>query len=269
MSDVKCVVCGEPWDYYGMLHGDMLKWESELFRKGAGCPCCKGVIPEGGAPRPETLEDIENGDGDPIERLMLMENVEKRPEWIRPKDPVLWTCKGCGVEVIRNVDNDKIEYHLPHDAKAMKWYHSHDFSSGEPTEEPAHIFKPDEPVCEFCLRNCSGCGVPVCSLLDYGDGYDGYCGITERYGCGVDAVFCTGCLEIMCAECGGLPDDCDCCRDCSKQDCQCETCGECGEKLESESGCRVCECERCEHCGCLIADCECPDMSSGDEENDE
>ncbi len=42
MSDLICVKCGEPWNAYGVNHGDMKAWETDLFKKGAGCPCCKG-----------------------------------------------------------------------------------------------------------------------------------------------------------------------------------------------------------------------------------
>lgn len=39
-GDLICNVCGEPWDTYGVLHGDMTKEEEIRFRKGYGCPCC-------------------------------------------------------------------------------------------------------------------------------------------------------------------------------------------------------------------------------------
>ena len=40
MGDVFCKKCGEPWDYYGILHGDMTKEEAKRFFRGEGCPCC-------------------------------------------------------------------------------------------------------------------------------------------------------------------------------------------------------------------------------------
>jgi len=40
MGDVYCAKCGEPWDYYGVLHGDMSYKEKEEFLKGEGCPSC-------------------------------------------------------------------------------------------------------------------------------------------------------------------------------------------------------------------------------------
>ena len=38
--DVYCKKCGEPWDYYGVLHGDMTPEEARRFLRGEGCPCC-------------------------------------------------------------------------------------------------------------------------------------------------------------------------------------------------------------------------------------
>jgi hypothetical protein len=40
VSDVYCAVCGEPWDYMGVLDGDMTKEEARKFLKGKGCPAC-------------------------------------------------------------------------------------------------------------------------------------------------------------------------------------------------------------------------------------
>jgi len=43
MSDIKCKQCGEPWDTYGVSHGDMTEHEAKQFRAGKGCPCCRPV----------------------------------------------------------------------------------------------------------------------------------------------------------------------------------------------------------------------------------
>lgn len=40
MGDVYCRICGEPWDYYGLKHGDVEAGESERILRGEGCPCC-------------------------------------------------------------------------------------------------------------------------------------------------------------------------------------------------------------------------------------
>lgn len=40
MSDIYCAKCAEPWDAYGVRHGDMKPYEADRFSKGEGCPCC-------------------------------------------------------------------------------------------------------------------------------------------------------------------------------------------------------------------------------------
>jgi hypothetical protein len=40
MSDIPCAKCREPWDAYGVRHGDMEPDEAKRFLKGEGCPCC-------------------------------------------------------------------------------------------------------------------------------------------------------------------------------------------------------------------------------------
>lgn len=41
MSDISCAKCGEPWDAYGVSHGDMEPEEAERFLNGEGCPSCR------------------------------------------------------------------------------------------------------------------------------------------------------------------------------------------------------------------------------------
>lgn len=38
--DLYCQRCGEPWDAYGVRHGDMEPDEAERFLKGVDCPHC-------------------------------------------------------------------------------------------------------------------------------------------------------------------------------------------------------------------------------------
>ena len=38
--DVTCRKCGEPWDYYGAMDGDMEPGEWARFKRGEGCPAC-------------------------------------------------------------------------------------------------------------------------------------------------------------------------------------------------------------------------------------
>ena len=39
-GDLICNVCGEPWDNWGVSHGDMNKRERRIFYEGKGCPSC-------------------------------------------------------------------------------------------------------------------------------------------------------------------------------------------------------------------------------------
>lgn len=40
MGDIRCRMCGEPWDSYGVRNGDMTEAEAEKFLAGEGCPSC-------------------------------------------------------------------------------------------------------------------------------------------------------------------------------------------------------------------------------------
>ena len=44
--DVLCERCGEPWDLYGVEHGDMTATERFRFWRGEGCPSCYGKTPD-------------------------------------------------------------------------------------------------------------------------------------------------------------------------------------------------------------------------------
>jgi hypothetical protein len=236
MRDIYCRQCGEPYMEPSL---DMNKWEYKLFMAGAGCPCCEGH-PDKKWELAEDGSDIAmaaaNGDGCPIERLSLFDPAYKPPKWERPEPEVLWTCQGCGVTVVVDPDNGEIEYDLPPGAKGAAWYHSHPYSRGEPTAEPYHVFQPDQPVCEFCYDKCEGCGVAVCSNLEYGDCYeDGWCSTLPNYHHA--DVYCIHCVESTCSKCDSLPEDCDCCQRCgeTKDECGCVCCEDCGEP--------DCECE--------------------------
>ena len=65
MGDIKCRKCGEPWDYYGLKHGDVEPGEGERILNGEGCPCC------------EFGKDKKNNDGNDFEYLAsIMNNSE-------------------------------------------------------------------------------------------------------------------------------------------------------------------------------------------------
>ena len=46
MGDITCNICGEPWDYWGIMHGDVTDAERDQILHGEGCPCCKGKRPD-------------------------------------------------------------------------------------------------------------------------------------------------------------------------------------------------------------------------------
>jgi len=191
MSDIKCLVCGEPWNAWGANHGDMLPWEYELFRQGAGCPCCEGK----GDFEPQTISDIYFGDED----LGLRMEARRDIPWRRPEPPVLWQCDGCGVTVVRNPDDNELEYDVPMGAKCRQWYNSHAFWRGEATEEPAHVFEGGQRVCEFCLSRCDECGREISSLIETGDVYDD--GASFNHPQDWNSRLCVDCLESLCDEC--------------------------------------------------------------------
>lgn len=184
--DIKCVVCGEPWDSYGVTHGDMLAWEAKLFKAGAGCPCCEG---ESNGWTPEKLSDVENADEDPMDRILAAERVAEgtAPKWDRPEDPKHWECDDCGVQVRTDLDNDELVYQTPF--KSASWYNAYRYERrGTPTEEPAHRFG-ETSVCEFCLESCYKCSAPLSRAVE-GDVYDeGYIWTVN----GDDHSYCSEC----------------------------------------------------------------------------
>jgi hypothetical protein len=53
--DVYCCACGEPWDSYGMRHGDMGQPEAKRFMAGEGCPCCEFGLKAPKSPPPAAI----------------------------------------------------------------------------------------------------------------------------------------------------------------------------------------------------------------------
>jgi hypothetical protein len=195
MSDIRCIVCGEPWDAYGVSHGDMLPWETRLFRAGAGCPACKGT-PNGYTPK--TIFDVANGDGDEMDRIVAAERVAEgtAPRWIRPEDPIHWTCDGCGVEVVTDLDSGDLQYHVPFKSRARSWYSSHSFYGMTPEVTPAHVFTSGQKVCEACLSHCDECSTPLCQHLDL-ETYDEGCSFPSPQNPYRDNDVCIDCLGVV------------------------------------------------------------------------
>ena len=97
MGDVICRVCGEPWDFYGIMHGDVTPEEAQDILNGRGCPSCKGKPPQ---PKTETeyvlgcnYDFCHELDGDCkkcyrdyLERFKERHGKPKTLEWIRSID---------------------------------------------------------------------------------------------------------------------------------------------------------------------------------------
>jgi hypothetical protein len=56
--DLYCQRCGEPWDFYGVYHGDLEPEEKDDFIKGRGCPACNGQVM---CTRPNSCQDCDQG----------------------------------------------------------------------------------------------------------------------------------------------------------------------------------------------------------------
>lgn len=110
MADISCAVCGEPYESCGVYEAmDMEIWEAKLFLKGYGCPCCKGKPPEHADGEQLEMQfmrsclDEANFDGEPIGRILEMdESLSKKRPWVKP-DPVIITCAKCGFKDIEDL----------------------------------------------------------------------------------------------------------------------------------------------------------------------
>ena len=89
LGDITCRKCGEPWDSYGVDHGDMTPIEAKKFKRGEGCPSCNfGRKKERlGDHEEEFLESLTTEtDEDPI---ALLDNVVSRN----------YVCERCGASI--------------------------------------------------------------------------------------------------------------------------------------------------------------------------
>ncbi len=169
--DITCLVCNEPWDSMGIEGGDMEKWESVLFRKGAGCPCCEGVS---NGFEPTKLSDFDNGDEDPMVRIDAYHNRKyKKIEWIKPEDKILYTCSGCGVEAKKDILENEYYFEFPVNAISNQWYHRKEYNDQKAKEEPICFDQNgDDLLCPYCVHYCDDCGEQITDRIDFGDTYD-------------------------------------------------------------------------------------------------
>ena len=196
MGDVLCKVCSEPWDAYGIYHGDMTRWKAKLLLKGAGCPSCEGESP---FETPTPVEQLA-GHEDPVERaenehyrsllnaavdddLPLMD-LPTKVEWKCPDPKALWSCAGCEVEVIRDPATDYPDGDLHgKEGGELSWnggqrVHysgglSHSYGEGyneeDPTEEPPFTLGEDH-YCPGCAEWCPDCREVILFKRDELDG---------------------------------------------------------------------------------------------------
>ena len=75
--DIYCKRCGEPWDLYGVQHGDMTTTERDRFWAGEGCPSCYGKPVERQPFRSHLMAAMQDLLGDDIDGLAAeMEDAE-------------------------------------------------------------------------------------------------------------------------------------------------------------------------------------------------
>ena len=159
--DVNCNKCGEPWDRYGVLHGDMYDWQKDLFIAGAGCPCCEGEAPE-----EKCVDDmviLRSRIGGEFEMACSIIG-DPVPQWERPADKLTCECEVCGVKLMKDASTGDL-YLLDctsttnyADVDLLEW--SREWSRHAGLED----------VCPDCQVHCDDCEV---ELIEGADIYDG------------------------------------------------------------------------------------------------
>lgn len=217
MSDLLCAVCNEPWDSYGVSHGDMQPWEADLFRKGAGCPCCEGETPEGMNAETAQLRAMErltfDGPDDPHAFPGMdpaQADLTVRPAWEKPEDPIVWTCAFCNHAVRKALgDNVNIagELYSDHPLNTGRCSMSGESKWAELDEAPYKIR--NEPACAHCVQMCDDCGEnPIFTepWKHCGDTYDVGNSFSDPRN--FRNSICVNCFEAIptCANCGEVCD---------------------------------------------------------------
>lgn len=226
--DINCAVCGEPWDIWGANHGDMAAWEYDLFRKGAGCPCCEGENKDNANNVEQHMFSVMMNSDDP-DAFSLMGGMDRTNKWIEPAPKVLWECAHCKVQAVLSNDCPYDGDKLPKDISGfVKWhggkkvhyknghgpmsYSSMAFYNEVPDAESDCIFD-GKSYCPGCACACNECGTVIlingaaCNIDTYGSGAS-----FPHPGNPFWGVVCLECFEreSTCNECGEWLDDCKC-----------------------------------------------------------
>jgi hypothetical protein len=176
VSDIICRVCGEPWDSYGVHHGDMTRWQAKLLLRGAGCACCEGISPYADRTPTERLAVADSPDPEDVlveqHARSLGRAVMEVPEWEQPDPELLWVCKGCGVEVVQDPETDFPAGNLDENSNGelawsggQRWHYQGgiSYSYGEAYGDSLPSVRPDILVgtdcyCPGCVKACPDCG---------------------------------------------------------------------------------------------------------------
>lgn len=181
MNDVRCLVCGEAWSFWGLLHGDVMAWEADAIRDGVGCPACHGHSDE--SYQPTRLSDYEWGDEDCLPRIYARPVGKYEP----PQVEVLQVCIGCGVQRVRDRSAEVYSgsrrepvyaWRAPVDSDAWRWQVEWKLSCDDPSI-PMTDFYGLGPACAHCCDECADCDTVIAthhhgafaSLDGVGEGY--------------------------------------------------------------------------------------------------
>lgn len=182
MGDVRCAVCGDKWEQYGINHGDMAWWQADLLRAGAGCPSCEGER-DGEDHFEEFARDVvfDAYESEQFEdALHAAAAGEAPPKWEEPEPKVLWTCAGCGVSAVvsneapydgSKVSDDPLWFswhggqktHYSHGAGPHAYSDLYD--AEEPERDPPHEIA-GKAYCPGCAGQCAECSASVFSNSD-------------------------------------------------------------------------------------------------------
>jgi hypothetical protein len=102
-EDVHCLVCGEPWDRWGLTHGDVTAEEATAFLRGEGCPACAYGTRQHGQntnPRPGILAQRVLAEKQKAGQALLTEespsaSVTGAPAFVGQQQPIRHTLQEC------------------------------------------------------------------------------------------------------------------------------------------------------------------------------
>ncbi len=230
MTDINCIICSEPWDAYGARHADMAPWEYDLFKRGAGCPCCEGKTPQDTDPEEIAYHAAKQqvfcgtDDDELVDNFVAIADglTTSQPQWKRPDNPVLWECNGCDTKIVRDLDHAEdsedgvdLEYRDPYYCSnpGRVW---DGFLDDWKLSKMEEWTIGDHEYCPNCVGWCDECTTPIFHKYDshtgkvlYGDTYDPGASFPNPKDC--YSQICVDCLESIptCCYCGEYDADLD------------------------------------------------------------